>query len=239
MGRDVLTGSRSLREGPLRAWVPSQRRTTKRLTGSALQGRTVLMGRAGPCRDPELGGNFCSCAVDQKRPFLIRVGPFLDLLPFKGPFPLQDPLRGGPYGNAPYGEGFLREGPLRALYGKPLTGNPVLTGRAGPYRDPELGGNFRLCAVDQKKSFFPRVGPFLGLLPFKGPFPLTGALTGRPPYGASYGEASYGEGHPREAGPYGRWRTTKRLMGRLGLYGKPLTGKGRAGPWAVSGPSAL
>ena len=29
---------------------------------------------------------------------------------------------------------------------------------------------------------------------FKGPFPLTGALTGRPPYGkAPYGEASYGK----------------------------------------------
>ena len=48
---------------------------------------------------------------------------------------------------------------------------------------PELGGNFRLCAVDQKRPFFLRVGRFLDLLPFKGPFPLTGALTGRPPYG--------------------------------------------------------
>ena len=48
--------------------------------------------------------------------------------------------------------------------------------------------------VNQKRPFFLRVGPFLALLPFKGPFPLTGALTGRPPYGkAPYGEASYGK----------------------------------------------
>ena len=40
-----------------------------------------------------------------------------------------------------------------------------------------------LCAVDQKRSFFPRAVLFLDLLPFKGPFPLTGALTGKPPYG--------------------------------------------------------
>ena len=25
---------------------------------------------------------------------------------------------------------------------------------------PELGGNFRLCAVDQKRPFFLRAGPF-------------------------------------------------------------------------------
>ena len=38
------------------------------------------------------------------------------------------------------------------------------------------------------------VGPFLDHFPLKGPFPLTGALTGRPPYGkAPYGEASYGK----------------------------------------------
>ena len=205
------------------------------------------------------------CAVDQKRSFFPRVGPFLDLLPFKAPygeasyekaphelqeslregtgrdftrigreFPLVrrrpkkgrgfftgSPLRGGtvltgragvPYGSftekddeeaygkagplreAPYEEGrSLREGPLRAdrLTGRPLTGRLLtrrpLTNYRKAYRKlrggtlPELGGNFRLCAVDQKRPFFPRVGPFLDLLPVKGPFPLTGALTGRPP----------------------------------------------------------
>ena len=56
--------------------------------------------------------------------------------------------------------------------------------------------------------FFLRVGPFLALLPFKGPFPRTGALTGRPPYGkAPYGEASY------EKAPY-------ELQESLRFYGK-------------------
>ena len=63
---------------------------------------------------------------------------------------------------------------------------------------------------------------FLDLLPFKGPFPLTGALTGRPPYGkAPYGEASYGKA------PSGSLQETLlitgKLTGRLGPYGKPLT----------------
>ena len=148
-------------------------------------GRDVLTGRAAPYgrvpyRDPELAGNFRLCAVDQKRSFFPRVGPFLGLLPFKGPFPLrgahgQTALRPC-YGEASYGEGrpyrnrSLREGPLRGwvpsqrrttkrLTGSPLQGRRVLTGRAGPCRDPELAGNFRLCAVDQKRSFFPRVWP--------------------------------------------------------------------------------
>ena len=80
-----------------------------------------------------------------------------------------------------------------------------------------------MCAIDQKGPFLIRVGPFLGLLPFKGPFPLTGALTGRPPYGASYGEASYGEGRH-----YGKGRPLREMV--------PLTEKddeeayGKAGP---------
>ena len=72
-----------------------------------------------------------------------------------------------------------------------------------------------MCAVDQKRSFFVRVGPFLDLLPFKGPFPLIGALTGRPPYGkAPYGEASYGKA------PYGEVSYGRHLLikGREGIY---------------------
>ena len=203
------------------------------------------------------------CAVDQKRPFFPRAGPFLDLLPFKGPFSLTGApyeegrsLREGPgshtgpftekdneeaYGKAgplreaPYEEGrSLREGPLRAdrLTGRPLTGRLLtrrpLTNYRKAYRKlpgrtlPELGGNFRLCAVDQKRPFFPRAGPFLDLLPFKGPFSLTGALTG-PPYGkAPYGEASYGKAGPlQEApyekdGPYGKGRGPVRVLHREG-----------------------
>ena len=113
----------------------------------------------------------------------------------ESPFPLTGALTGKP----PYGD------PLRAdrLTGRSLTGT-LLTGDTFNYRKAygnlqggilqELGGNFRLCAVNQKRPFFLRVGPLLDLLPFKRPFPLTGALTGRPPYGkASYGEASYGK----------------------------------------------
>ena len=78
-----------------------------------------------------MGRDIPGISADQKRPFLIRVGPFLDLLPFKGPFPLTGPftvrplreraLRGlltgrplaGPLREAPYGEGrSLREGPV-------------------------------------------------------------------------------------------------------------------------------
>ena len=270
------------------------------------------------------------CAVDQKRPFFPRAGPFLDLLPFKGPFSLTGALTGPPYGKAPYGEASYRKaGPLQEApyeeglslregpgsltgpsqrrttkttggqgpYGSPLRGGTVLTGRADPLREgpgsltgpsqrrttkrltgrqghyggplrrgtvpsqrrttkrltgrqgpygkpltrrsgpygkgrsseklrgktlPELGGNFRLCAVDQKMSFFPRVGLFLDFLPFKGPFPLTGALTGRPPYGkAPYGEASYGKAGPLQEAPY----EGTVLTGRAGVPYRSFTEK--------------
>ena len=123
-------------------------------------------------------------------------------------------------------------------------GRDVLTGRAAPYgrvpyRDPELAGNFRLCAVDQKRSFFPRVGPFLGLLPFKGPFPLTGALTGRPPYGpvrrllmgrdvltgtAPYGRVLYGDGSLRKEGRRRGLREAPYREGRSLREGPVLAG---------------
>ena len=120
---------RSLREGP----GPSQRRKMERLTGRPLTGRLLTRrpltnyskayGKLRGGTLPELGGNFRLCAVDQKRPFFPRAGPFLDLLPFKGPFSLTGALTGPPYGKAPYGQtdlrkgllrgGFLQEGPLR------------------------------------------------------------------------------------------------------------------------------
>ena len=120
----------------------------------------------------------------------------------------------------------------------PLTGREgLLTGRS-PYGEgtlPELGGNFRLCAVNQKRSFFPRVMPFLDLLPFQGLFPLTGALTGRPPYGKvpygalpfqgpcpltgaltgkpPYGKAPYGEASYEKA-PYELQESLREATGR-------------------------
>ena len=91
-----------------------------------------------------------------------------------------------------------------------------------------------MCAVDQKRPFFPRAGPFLDLLPFKGPFPLTGALTGRPPYGkAPYGEASYGKAGRLQEAPY---RGGTVLTGRAGVPYGSFTEKddeeayGKAGP---------
>ena len=87
-----------------------------------------------------------------------------------------------------------------------------------------MGGNF------QKRS----VGPFLDLLPFKGPFPLTGALTGRPPYGkAPYGEASYGKAPYGEASSGRRLQLQESLREGWALTGNPLQGgtvlTGRAG----------
>ena len=187
----VLTGRADpLREGPGSLTGPSQRRTTKRLTG----------------RQGHYGGPLRRGTVPSQRRTTKR------LTGRQGPYGKPLTRRSGPYGKGRSSE---------KLRGKTL---------------PELGGNFRLCAVDQKRSFFPRVGPFLDFLPFKGPFPLTGALTGRPPYGkAPYGEASYGKAGPLQEAPYeegrslregpgsrtgpSQRRTTKRLTGR------PLTGR--------------
>ena len=124
-------------------------KTAFSLTGRLLTGRPLTNYRkaaTGRVFLPELGGNFRPCASDQKRPFFLTVGPFLDLLPFKGPFPLTGALTGRPrYGKAPYGEASYGKAPyelqesLRELRGGIL---------------PELGGNFRLCAVNQKEAVF-------------------------------------------------------------------------------------
>ena len=152
------------------------------------------------------------CAVDQKRPFLPRVVPFLDLLPFKGPFPLTGALTGRP---PALRRALSRlQGPLRAdrLTGRPLTGRLLTRRPLTNYRKaygklrgetlPELGGNFRLCAVDQKRSFFPRAVPFLDLPPYRGPYGQTGFLREGPLRG----------GFLRE----GPLRTTGKLTGSYG-----------------------
>ena len=207
---------------------------------------------------PELDGNFRLCAVDQKRPFFPRAGPFLAFLPFQEAYGKAGPLREAPYGEGrslregpPYREGrSLREGLV--LTGSPLQGWLPLQKRTAYGKLlgeilPELGGNFRLCAVDQKRPFFPRAGPFLAFLPFKEAYGKAWPLR----------EAPYGEGRSLREGPAltgegplrGRFpsqkRTTKRLTGRLSSYGKPLTGrdgpygKGRSlrkGPGCLTGP---
>ena len=97
-----------------------------------------------------------------------------------------------------------------------------------------------MCAVDQKRPFFLRAGPFLAFLPFKEAYEKAGPLR----------EAPYGEGRSLREG-LGRGalrsqrRTTKRLTGRLSPYGNPLTGKDgpygkgrslRKGPGCLTGP---
>ena len=87
------------------------------------------------------------------------------------------------------------------------------------------------------------VGPFLDLLPFKGPFPLTGALTGRPPYGDPL-QADCLTGRPLT----GRLLTgntfnyRKAVKEGWALTGSPLRGgtvlTGRAGP-SREGPGSL
>ena len=117
-----------------------------------------------------------------------------------GPSPLQGPLRAN-----------RLTGPVtgRLLTRRPLTNYRKAYGKLRGGTLPELGENFCLCAVDQKRSFFFRAVLFLDLLPFQGPFPLTGALTGKPPYGkAPYGEASY------EKAPYELQESLREATGR-------------------------
>ena len=179
---DRLRGGLFPLRGPLRPdrrlsrfWTLLRNLTGRRLTGRLLTGRP-LTGRL-------LTGdtfNYRKAYGKLRR----------DLLPFKGPFPLTGALTGRPPdGKAPYGEASYEKAPyelqesLRETTGRDFT---------------RIGREFPLVCRRPKKVVFPRVVLFLDLLPFKGPFPLTGALTGRPPYGkASYGEASY-----RKA-PYG------------------------------------
>ena len=72
-----------------------------------------------------------------------------------------------PYGKAPYGEASYEKAPyelqesLRETTGRDFT---------------RVGREFPLVCRRPKKVVVPRVVPFLDLLPFKGPFPLTGGL---------------------------------------------------------------
>ena len=150
-----------------------------------------------------------------------------DLLPFKGPVPLTGALTGRPPdGKAPYGEALTR---------RPLTNYRKAYGKLWGGTLPELGGNFRLCAVNQKRSFFPRAVLFLDLLPFQGPFPHTGALTGKPPpYKGPYGQTALREG------PYGEASYEKdphELQESLReATGRDFTRIAFKGPFPLQGP---
>ena len=129
--------------------------------------------------------------------------------------------REAPYGEetVPYGKG---RGPLREGAGV-IYGATALRGRPSyekaPYELQESlreatgeglyqnwAGNFRLCGRRPKKGrFFPRAGPFLDLLPFKGTFlPYRGPLTGTRPYGKGplTGRLLTGRLGPLQEAPY-------------------------------------
>ena len=179
----VCYGQTALREGPLRGGF--LREGPPRVTGK-------LMGSYGEGLYQNWAG-ISACAPQQKKVvFSWGLCRFWTFCPFRDLSPLQGPIRA---------DRFLTRRPptnYRKAYGK-LRGGTL----------PELGGNFRLCAIDQKRSFCPRAVPFLDLLPFKEPFPLTGALTSRPPDGkAPYGEASY------EKAPYELQESLREATGR-------------------------
>ena len=187
-------------QGPLRA----DRLTGRPLTGRLLTRRPLTNYRKayGKLRGgtlPELGENFRLCAVDQKRSFFLGLCCFWTFCPFRDVSLLQGPLRA----NRLTG---------RSLTGRLLTRRPLTF--TGNYGEGLCQNWARFCAV-------PRVVPFLDLLPFKGPFPLTGALTGRPPYGkVPYGQTALQEGLLRggflREGP-------PRITGKLtGSYGEGL-----------------
>ena len=111
---------------------------------------------------------------------------------------------------------------LRDLTGRPLTGR-LLT---GPLRE----GPGSLTGPSQRRTTKRLTGRQGVTGSPEGPFPLTGALTGRPPYGKPFGEERslregrvltgrvgvlYGAGRRRRLDPYG-----KPLTGRNGPYGK-------------------
>ena len=206
--RDGPYGKGRSLQGPLRA----DRLTGRPLTGRLLTRRLLTNYRKayGKLRGetlPELDGNFRLCAVDQKRSFFPRAGPFLDLLPFKGPFSLTGALTGPPYGKAPYGEASYEKAPyelqesLREATGRAFT----RIGREFPLvrRRPKKVVFSQGCAVSGP-SALSGTFPSYSLLP---PFPLTGTLTGRPPYGkAPYGEASYEKALTNYRKAYGKLR---------------------------------
>ena len=252
----ALTGT-ALREGPLRGGFL---REGWALTGSPLRGGTVLTGRAGvPYRsftekdDEEAygkAGPLREAPYEEGRSLREGRVPYERAGVPHGPFTEKDDEeadgKAGPLREAPW--------PLRAdrLTGRPLTGRLLTRRPLTNYRKgygklrgqtlPELGGNFRLCAVDQKRPFFPRAGPFLDLLPFKGPFSLTGALTGPP-----YGKAPYGGPHrkplTRRDGPCGKGRGPARVLHRegqrRGLREGPLTGSPLRGGTVLTGRAGV
>ena len=211
---------RSLRESPLRGWLPLQKRTAYgKLWGEIL---------------PKLGGNFRLCAVDQKRPFFLRAGPLLAFLPFKEAYGKAGPLR-----EAPYGEGrSLREGPV-------LTGGSLT--RTVPFTKKDDEQAYGLSPYG--KTLTGRDGPYgKGRSLRKGPGCLTGPFTKKDQRLGPYGKPLTERVRSLREGPVltGGWmafhkKGRRGLREGLGPYGKRRDGpyeKGslRRGPGCLTGP---
>ena len=219
--------------------------TGRPLTGRLLTGDTFNYRKAyGKLRGgtlPELGGNFRLCAVDQKRSFFLRVGPFLDLLCPQGPLradrltgrprfwtfcPLRDlsPLQGGSLtGMCPFikkddEEAYGKAGRLR----KPLTGRTVLTGRAGPYGK----GPVPYGSLHKRRTTMGRLGAPYGE---DGPYGKDRSL-GMGPFTEKDDERAYGKVAPLRGRSYiweGPLHPFTRQGRRRGLWeGWALTGNG-------------
>ena len=156
------------------------------------------------------------CAVDQKKPFFPRAGPFLDLLPFKGPFSLTGALTGTALREGPLRGGFLREG--WALTGSPLQGGTVLTGRAGvPFGSSQRRTTKRLTGrpLTGRLLMAPYAlqallrGGFLwgGTSLQEGPLVTGGSFTGMGPFTEKDDEEAYGKPLTGKDGPCGKGRS--------------------------------
>ena len=204
-----LTGTygkgRSLREGPLRGWVPSQRRTTKRLAG-----------RLGPYRKPltKRDGPYGKGRSLWENPYgdgslHLREGWALMGTPLRGVFT----GRAGPYGRTLTGMGPFTEKDDEEAYGKAGPLREASYKRDGPYGPVLTGGSFTGMGPFTEKDDEEACGKA---------GPLRGA-----PYekGRSLREGPVLMGEPLRGWVPSQRRTTKRLTGRLGPYGKPLTGR--------------
>ena len=85
-----------------------------------------------------------------------------------------------------------------------------------------------MCRRPKKAVFFLGLGRFWTFCPLRDLSPLTGALTGRPPYGkAPYGETSYGKAPSRRFLTGDTFNYRKAYEG-WALTGSPLQEEGRS-----------
>ena len=79
-----------------------------------------------------------------------------------------------------------------------------------------------MCAVDHKRPFFPRAGPFLAFLPFKEAYGKAGPLTER--------DDPYGKGRSLRESPLRGWLPLPKKDGLWEATGRDVTRIGREFP---------